>query len=57
MSMNVLAIAGNFFLFIEGREISGSLRNVLDRAIFGMIIWNILDYSWNMRAGSGGFHL
>ena len=20
-------------------------------------IWNILDYSWNMRAGSGGFHL
>ena len=30
MSMNGLAVAGNFFLFIEVLEISSSLRNVLD---------------------------
>ena len=30
MSMNVLAIAGNFFLFRSTGKVSGSLRNVLD---------------------------
>ena len=30
MSVNVLAIAGNFFLFIVTGEVSGSLWNILD---------------------------
>ena len=52
MSMNVLAIAGNFFLSIE----------VLEKiqVVCGMFwIELFLSYwkSWNMRVGSSGFHL
>ena len=53
MSMNVLAIAGNFFLFIE----------VLEKfqVVYGTFwIELFLAYHrtcWNMRAGSGGLHL
>ena len=59
MSVKVLAIAGNFFLFIEVLE-----RFQVVYGTFGIELylvyhsfWNILDYSWKMRADSGGFHL
>ena len=59
MTTNNLAIAGNFFLFIEVLEkfqvVCGTFWIEL---FFGMSLetWNILD-SWNIRVGSGGCHL
>ena len=60
MPMNSLAIAGNSFLFIEVLEkfqvVYGTFWIELFLAChrtFG----NILDWSWNIRVGSGGFHL
>ena len=60
MSMNVLANAGNFFLFIEVLEkfqvVYGTFWIELF-LVYHRTFWNILDYSWKIRAGSGGFHL
>ena len=60
MYMSSLAVARNFFLFIESTgEITRSLWNfrvelfLAYHRTFGIF----LVYSWNTRADSGGFYL
>ena len=61
MSMNILAIDGNFILFIEVLEkfqvVYGTFWIELLLAYHRTFGIFLIRAGWNMKAGSGGFHL